>query len=70
MVIMAFNTILMYLINLTTIEYYSRQKLKKSPGNVMNCPDNNSFFNPTHPRVGSFRAQNFQKFRKFHELPR
>ena len=32
---------------------------------------NNLFFNPpSHPVVGSFRAHNFQKSRKFHELPR
>ena len=29
----------------------------------------NNLFN-IHPVVGSFRAQHFQKSRKFHELPR
>ena len=31
---------------------------------------NNLFLTPSHPVVGSFRAQHFQKSRKFHELPR
>ena len=31
---------------------------------------NNLFLTPSHPVVESFRAQHFQKSRKFHELPR
>ena len=49
------------------------QKIK-SPGNVMNCPDNQYilvFLNPSHP--GAFRGgwgSKLQKSGKFHELSR
>ena len=33
----------------------------KSPGNVMNCPENQTKFKPPpHPAVGCFRAHNFK----------
>ena len=44
----------------------------KSPGNVIDCLENQYYFlTPSHPVVGSLMAHNIQqKTRKCHELPR
>ena len=52
-----------------------RGSTKKSPGNVMNCPEtNNTIVDPPHSGGGGHRGigegAKFQKSGTFHELPR
>ena len=55
--------------NRWVVEVLGGKKIK-SPGNVMNCPENQKQIKKKPVGGGSFRGSKNQKSGKFHELPR